>query len=67
MLEKLAGAMEPTNGLRKAPFPPVLTKFRSFLADRIVYRLFVHAYLKIEIPLTEMLRKDKNQNWDNPT
>ena len=64
---KLAVAADSTKAIRDAIFPKTLTQLRSFLGACNVYRRFVKGFAKIAHPLTAMLQKNAEIDWDNPT
>lgn len=64
---KLASAIDLTKVIWQAAFKSDISKLRCFPGACIVYRRFVLSYEKISRPLTEMIRKDMYQDWDNQT
>ena len=64
---KLAVASENRDAIHEAEFPRDMTQLRSFLGACNVFRRFVKGFAKIAGPLNNMLRKDVDPDFDNPT
>lgn len=64
---KLAEEIENSWEIHQALFPNDKTKIRSFLGAYNVYRRFVEWFLKRSRPLNEMLKKNSEPDWGNPT
>ena len=63
----VANTAKATCAVREASFPESITQLRSFLGACNVYRRFVKDYSKIATPLSDMLRKNADNNWHLPT
>ena len=52
--------------IRDAVFPQTYTTMKSFLGCCNVYRRFVRGFATISSPLSDMLKKDSQTDWDQP-
>ena len=52
--------------IRDAAFPQTPTQMKSFLGCCNVYRRFVKSFATISSPLSDMLKKDSETDWDQP-
>ena len=64
---KLSVAVDNSKSFAKAVFPRTITQLHSFLGAANVYRRFVQKYSDIARPLTSVLRKDAEPDWESPT
>ena len=64
---KLSVAEAAADAFKTFTFPRTLTQVRSFLGACNVYRRFVKGFAKIARPLTDMMRKDVDPDFDNRT
>ena len=63
---KLSVATQNTEAFKTMVFPKSLTQLRSFLGAANVYRRFIKHFSKIARPLSALLRKDSEPDWENP-
>ena len=50
--------------IKEATFPKSVTAMKSFLGACNVYRRFIKGFAKTSTPLTDMLKKDSDVEWD---
>ena len=65
--EKLSVATDRASAFRPFKFPKTLTQLRSFIATCNVYRRFVKNFSKISRPLSGMLCKDAERDFEKPS